>query len=99
MSFILFSDLFNCTTNWVNELNSIIRNMIKTDPQYSYVYEDGFKGITSNQNFYVDENNLYIYFPPYDIAPYVAGFVTFKIPFKDIDHLLCKEGSFYNSFN
>jgi hypothetical protein len=97
--FYSISDLFSCTTNWVNELNSIIRNMIKTDPQYSYVYEDGFKGITSNQNFYVDENNLYIYFPPYDIAPYVAGFVTFKIPFKDIDHLLCKKGSFYNSFN
>jgi len=73
--------------------------MIKTDPQYSYVYEDGFKGITSNQNFYVDEDNLYIYFAPYEIAPYASGFVTFKIPFADIDSLLCKDGSFYNSFN
>jgi hypothetical protein len=92
-------DLFTCSTNWVNEINKIIENMIKTDPQYSYVYEDGFKGITSNQNFYVDENNLYIYFAPYEIAPYSAGFVTFKIPFKDIDSLIYKMGSFYNSFN
>lgn len=97
--FYSISDLFTCTTHWIDELNNIIENMIKTDPQYSYVYEDGFKGITSNQNFYVDENNIYIYFPPYEIAPYAAGFVTFKIPFKDIDHLLCKKGSFYNSFN
>lgn len=97
--FYSISDLFTCTTHWINELNSIIKNMIKTDPQYSYVYEEGFKGITSSQDFYVDENNIYIYFPPYEIAPYAAGFVTFKIPFKDIDHLFCKKGSFYNSFN
>lgn len=97
--FYSLSDLFDCTTRWIDEINKIIENMIETDPQYSYVYEDGFKGITSIQSFYVDEDNLYIFFAPYEIAPYAAGFVTFKIPFADIDSLLCKKGSFYNSFN
>lgn len=97
--FYSLSDLFSCTTYWINEINKIIKNMIETDPQYSYVYEDGFKSITIDQSFYVDEDNLYIYFAPYEIAPYAAGFVTFKIPFKYVDSMLCKEGSFYNSFN
>ena len=64
--------------------------MIKTSSSYSSVYEDGFKGINENQSFYVDENNLYIYFAPYEIAPYSSGFVTFKIPFEEIDSMIRK---------
>jgi len=73
--------------------------MIKNDSEYSDVYEDGFKGISENQDFYVDSDNLYIYFSPYHIAPYSSGFVTFKIPFEEIDPLINKNGSFYKSFN
>ena len=73
--------------------------MIATDPQYEILFEDGFKGIKEDQDFYVDKNNLYIYFPPYEIAPYAAGFVTFKIPFTEIEGMINKEGNFYKSFN
>ncbi|MEG0612973.1 MAG: WG repeat-containing protein [Clostridium sp.] len=99
--FYALSDLFKGGIYWTKYINEIIEKMIKTDPQYSQVYKgtDGFKGISQNQSFYVVGDNLYIYFPPYDIAPYSAGFVTFKIPFKDIDSLLNKTGSFYKSFN
>lgn len=97
--FYTLGDLFMGGVYWTNELNKIIENMIKTDPQYSYVYEDGFKGITMDQSFYVDENNLYIYFAPYDIAPYAAGFVTFKIPFTEIQGMINKQGDFYKAFN
>ena len=45
----------------------------------------------------MDKNNLYL-FPPYEIAPY-AGFVTFKIPFTEIEGMINKEGNFYKSFN
>lgn len=97
--FYTLSDLFKGGIYWTHYIDEIIGNLIKTDPQYEYVYPDGFKGISLDQNFYVDKDNLYIYFAPYDIAPYAAGFVTFKIPFKDIDSLINKKGSFYNSFN
>ncbi len=97
--FYKLSDLFKGSIYWTHYIDEIIKTMIKTDPQYEYVYPDGFKGISQNQDFYVDKENLYIYFTPYDIAPYSAGFVTFKIPFKDIDSLINKNGFFYNSFN
>ena len=32
--------------------------------------------------------NLYIYFQPYDIGPYAAGFITFKIPLKLISDII-----------
>lgn len=97
--FYTLNDLFKGGIYWTKYLNDIITNMIKTDPQYEYVYPDGFKGIEENQDFYVDKNNLFIYFTPYDIAPYAAGFVTFKIPFIEIDSLINKQGSFYQAFN
>lgn len=97
--FYALGDLFMGGVYWTGELNKIIENMIKTDPQYSEIYQDGFKGITMDQSFYVNENNLYIYFAPYDIAPYAAGFVTFKIPFTEIQGMINKRGDFYKAFN
>jgi Protein of unknown function (DUF3298)/WG containing repeat/Deacetylase PdaC len=93
--FYKLEDLFKVNSNWKDELNKIIDEMIKKDPNYEYVFKDAFKGITENQDFYIDENNLYIYYPPYEIGPYSAGFITFKIPFSNIDMLLNKEGDFY----
>ena len=69
-------------------MDLIIQKMIDKEPQYEYVYKDGFKGIDEGQNFYIDDNNLYIYFQPYDIGPYAAGFIIFKIPFSLIQDIM-----------
>lgn len=97
--FYSLNNLFKGGVYWSNEINKIIEHMIKTSSLYSSLYKDGFKGITENQSFYVDQDNLYIYFAPYEIAPYSSGFVTFKIPFKEITPLINTNGSFYKSFN
>lgn len=88
--FYSLKDLFKKESDWKDRLNSIIQNMIDKDPQYKDVYKDGFNGINEGQNFYFDENNLYIYFQPYDIGPYAAGFITFKIPFNLIENIMEK---------
>jgi len=96
--FYQLSNLFIGGVNWTSELNKIIENMINTDPQYEYIFKDSFKGISIDQSFYIDDNNLYIYFAPYEIGPYAAGFVTFKIPFAEIEGIINKQGNFYKSF-
>lgn len=88
--FYSLEDLFKPGSDWKGRLNLIIQRMINEDPQYDYVYKDGFKGINEGQNFYFDEDNLYIYFQPYDIGPYAAGFITFKIPFSLIQDIMEK---------
>lgn len=98
-SFYELKDLFKPNSNYVKVLSDIIGNMIKTDPQYEYVFPDTYKGIKPDQPFYVDENNLYIYFTPYEIAPYAAGFPTFKIAFKDIINIINTQSEFWKAFN
>ncbi|MFD2445117.1 WG repeat-containing protein [Bacillus sp. CGMCC 1.16607] len=97
-AFYELKDLFK-SNSYVKVLSDIIGEQIKTDPQYSYVFPDTYKGISPDQTFYVDENNLYIYFAPYEIAPYAAGFPTFKIPFSAIDEILYKEAAFWCAFH
>ncbi|ERI91582.1 hypothetical protein HMPREF1982_03091 [Clostridiales bacterium oral taxon 876 str. F0540] len=97
--FYELKDLFKANSSYVKVLSDIIGKMIKTDPQYSYVFPDSYKGIKPNQPFYVDASNLYIYFEPYEIAPYAAGFPTFKIPFNSIMSIINTQGEFWKSFN
>ncbi len=89
--FYTIEDLFIKNSSWKEYLNRLIKSMINFDKKYDYVFKDSFKGIEDNQNFYIDENNLYVYFKPYDIAPYAAGFVTFKIPFSKLNKIINKD--------
>ncbi|MHC0036172.1 WG repeat-containing protein [Pseudoneobacillus sp. C159] len=98
-AFYALKDLFKQGSPYVKVLSDIIGEQIKTDPQYSYVFRDSYKGIAPHQPFYVDDNNLYIYFTPYEIAPYAAGFPTFKIPYNEIDTIINKEGPFWRAFH
>lgn len=92
-------DLFKENSDYVKVLSDIIGKQIKTDEQYSYVFPDSYKGISIDQPFYVDDQALYIYFAPYEIAPYAVGFPTFKIPYDQIMDIINAEGTFWRSFH
>ncbi|WP_151734541.1 WG repeat-containing protein [Paenibacillus tengchongensis] len=92
-------DLFKPGSKYSEKLSEIVGKQIATDPQYDYVFPDAYKGIRKDQPFYVDEAALYLYFEPYEIAPYAAGFPTFRIPFAEIMGLISTEGEFWQSFH
>ncbi|QBD87272.1 DUF3298 domain-containing protein [Clostridium tetani] len=97
--FYELKDLFKKDSDYVKVLSDIIDYQIKHDEQYSYVFPDAFKEIKENQPFYIGEDELYIYFEPYEIAPYAAGFPTFRIPYKDIMAIIDTRGQFWRAFN
>lgn len=97
--FYKLKDLFKSDTNWRIILNNIISEFIENDSSYEYVFPGSFKGISESQDFYIDKDNLYIYYPPYKIGPYSAGVITFKIPFTQIEAYLNSQGDFYKKFN
>jgi hypothetical protein len=97
--FYELKDLFKQDSDYVKVLSDHIANQIKADPQYSYVFPDSFKGIQVDQPFYVTDEALYLYFTPYEIAPYAAGFPTFKISFADIMTIIDVNGDFWRSFH
>ncbi|RXT06488.1 WG repeat-containing protein [Ammoniphilus sp. CFH 90114] len=92
-------DLFQPDSNYITVLSELIKQQIQSNPEYSYVFPDSYKGIKEDQSFYVTDDALFLYFNPYDIAPYAAGFPTFKIPFSEIMPLIDDQGEFWRSFH
>ena len=92
-------DLFKPGSDYVRVLSELVGNQIRTNPEYSYVFPDSYKGISPDQPFYVKADALYLYFAPYEIAPYAAGFPTFRIPFSEISGIIDESGEFWRSFH
>lgn len=92
-------DLFKPGSAYVKRISDIIAKQIATDPQYDYVFPGSFKQIAPDQLFHVTGEALHILFPPYEIAPYAAGFPEFVIPYGELDDLIDKNGAFWQSFH
>jgi hypothetical protein len=97
--FYQLKELFKQEADYVKVISEMIGEQIKNDEQYSYVFPDTYKGIKADQPFFISEGELNIYFEPYEIAPYAAGFPTFAIPFHDISSIIDHDGDFWRSFH
>ncbi|WP_341876991.1 WG repeat-containing protein [Defluviitalea saccharophila] len=95
--FYELKDLFKKNSNYVEILSEIIKEQIIKEGEDSYVWLDSYQGIRPNQSFYITDTALHIYFDPYEIAPYAAGFPTFEIPFEDIMNIIDTEGDFWRN--
>lgn len=84
------SDLFKAQVNYKEVINKEIRNQIedlgKTDKENVGIYQ--FNSIKDDQKFYIQDDNLVIYFDLYDIAPYAAGIPEFLVNINSISHIL-----------
>lgn len=97
--FYQLKDLFKPGADYVKEISKIIEDKLKNNDQYSYVFPDSYKGIKTDQPFFISEEAVNLYFEPYEIAPYAAGFPTFTIPFQDISSIINRAGDFWRSFH
>lgn len=84
-NFLLLKDLFASGYDYKDIINKEIRNQISKESENYFDSGSEFKGINDNQGFYIDGNNLVIYYQIYDIAPYVFGIPEFKIPLSLFD--------------
>lgn len=101
--FYAFKELFQEGSDYATKINEMIsfeisKNLASEEPIY-YEGEYGFKGISEEPLFVIEKNAVIIYFSPYEIAPYAAGFPEFLIPFEDIEKYIDKSGDFWRSFN
>lgn len=101
--FYKFKDLFIEGTDYIGKINSIISSEINADlasEEPTFFTDDaGFKTISEEPLFILGREAITIYFAPYEIAPYAAGFPEFLIPFEDIDSFINRDGDFWKSFN
>ncbi|EKQ52260.1 MAG: Protein of unknown function (DUF3298) [Clostridium sp. Maddingley MBC34-26] len=82
---ITLKDLFNEGYDYKDIINKEIKEQIGKNPENYFDSGAEFKGISDNQNFYIEDDNLVIYYQLYELAPYVFGFPEFKIPLKLFD--------------
>lgn len=79
-------ELFKPGSNYEEAINKIIRQRIKD--WNIQLLDPPFKGIRSNQDFYIADVTLVIYFQLYEITPYVSGFPYFPIPILDLADII-----------
>lgn len=79
--FLELMDLFKDNTKYKEVIDEEIKRQIaeleKKDEENIGIYN--FKGIKENQNFYLQDENLVVYFDLYDITPYARGIPEFSI--------------------
>lgn len=72
------NDLFAENYDYKTVINDFIYKEIET--KKALFFDEDFKGINPDTEFYIEDNCIVIYFQLYEIAPYSTGFPTFKIP-------------------
>lgn len=84
-------DLFKPGSEYVGELSKLIHAQIK---QRDIPLIDDFTTIKPNQDFYIADKTIVIYFQLYELTPYVFGFPMFPISLYDIQDIIDENGPF-----
>lgn len=96
-------ELFKSGSSYTKILSGIVGKQMKekmaSDPENNLYWTEYFKGIAKDQPFYITGDSLVLYFTPYEIAPYAAGFPEFSVKLDEISDMLDKDGDFWRSFN
>ncbi|MFC5470151.1 DUF3298 and DUF4163 domain-containing protein [Cohnella suwonensis] len=82
-------ELFKPNSNYEARLNAIIQAQIKARQLPLLV---DYPGIAPDQDFYIADKSLVIYFPLYAIVPYAWGFPYFPISVFDIQDIIDEDG-------
>jgi hypothetical protein len=79
-------DLFKTGFDYKAVINQEIKRQMQLDPdKYFPETLTDWQGISEDQRYYIEDGNLVIYFPLYELAPYACGIPEFKIPFTTLE--------------
>ncbi|AMA73999.1 MULTISPECIES: DUF3298 and DUF4163 domain-containing protein [Aneurinibacillus] len=82
-------DLFQQGSDYIKRLSNIIQFQIK---KRNIPLLGEFKGIRPDQDFYIADKALVIYFQLYEITPYYVGFPMFPISVYDLEDIINENG-------
>ncbi|PID24589.1 DUF3298 and DUF4163 domain-containing protein [Sporosarcina sp. P7] len=78
-------DMFKPGSPYVQRISEYIRRHIQ---QWKTPVLEPFTKIKPDQDFYIADTSLVVYFQLYEISPYVAGFPYFPIPLLDLQDII-----------
>lgn len=89
---LTLGDIYDFESKFPSVINEGIEAQIGQDRELvTYEGSDGFNGISKDVNFYLDDENLYIFYDPLEISPDKAAMPTFTFQLKKLTPYLTKE--------
>lgn len=85
-----FKDIFKEESDYVDIINDEIKKQID-EKDITQDFLCPFETISSDQKFYVEDDNLVIFFDLYEYTPYAFGFPEFRIPLSLLGNVLSEE--------
>lgn len=91
------ADLFKSGLDYKTRLEDLISQQITEQEANQDLYFDNRHPELNANNFKINADSLDLYYSPYEIAAYAAGFPTFNIPYSEIQDLIDTEGALWQS--
>ncbi len=85
----VLKDLFKPDSDYINVISEIIKEQISSR---DIPLLDGFEKICPDQDYYIGDKSLIVYFQQVEISPYYVGFPYFVIPVYDISDIILESG-------
>ncbi|RTR33875.1 DUF3298 domain-containing protein [Robertmurraya yapensis] len=86
---VQLKDLFKPGSDYVSRISVLIQKQIE---QRQISLLEPFSTIKPDQDFYIADKSLVIYFQLYDLTPYVFGFPMFPISVYDLQDIIDENG-------
>jgi hypothetical protein len=84
------SELFQKNSNYVEKISEIVKNQIKE--RDIFLLEPPFKGISPEQDYYIADKALVLFFQLYELTAYAYGFPYFPISIYDLQTIIDEQG-------
>lgn len=86
---VRLNELFKPDSDYINRVSSLIQSQI-TEREIPLL--ENFTTIQPDQDFYIADKTLVIYFQLYDLTPYVFGFPMFPLSVYDLQDIIAEDG-------
>lgn len=87
-------ELFKSNSSYQQVLEKMVQDQLKR--RDFHLFEDQIPTIMPNQDYYIADQTIVIYYQLYDIAPYAAGFPHAVIPIFELEDLIPQNGLIAN---
>lgn len=80
-----FNELFNPKINYVEIINNLAKEYIEEN-NIQLINE--YKGVVDNQEYYLTDNSLVLFYQIYEYTPYYYGIFKISIPYEKIENII-----------
>lgn len=88
---VQLADLFRPGADYTARLSAIVRQQIK---QRDMTLLGEFPGVSPNQDFYLADKSLVLYYQLYELTAYVFGFPYFPVSVYEVADIVAEDGPF-----